>query len=214
MKIPWVTLVVVTIVTARPERGSRKYLPTGDNDFYNQNSNSGPLPPMKHLYFYEAPEEQAQPPPQYVFKAPPKPVKSTRIIFIKAPHYKFVPEVVVPPAPSSHDRTIVYILSRQPEDSYITIPASVGPRPAKPEVYFIKYGDKGEAQTQVNAGLYGGGTVGANVPSLENEDKFINYLDNVKQMQRLIMKYSSPPAPMPSQHLHLVPFNYVVGYPN
>ncbi|XP_062554910.1 uncharacterized protein LOC134220007 [Armigeres subalbatus] len=104
----------------------------------------------KHVYVHVPPEDKEE----YVAPRVIQPVshkqKHYKIIFIKAPTPPAPKSVVVPPQPSSEEKTIVYVLHQKPEQQQEVIVQK--PEPAKqnkPEVYFIKYKNRKEELKQV-----------------------------------------------------------------
>ncbi|KAF5273854.1 hypothetical protein FQA39_LY00969 [Lamprigera yunnana] len=133
----------------------------------------------RHIYFYAAPEE-----PEYTrlrIIVAPNSQRNTKLVFIKAPGYGgVIPEVISPPS-LSEDKTLIYVLVKKPQqDESVTVPAGVGVKQYKPEVFFIKYNNKHEAQSQISGSLQGE-NVGSNVPDVGSEDSFVSTLDSGNQ---------------------------------
>ncbi|KAF5279199.1 hypothetical protein FQR65_LT03446 [Abscondita terminalis] len=180
MKVLAVTTVLVAIANARPDVSllpSGSYLPADHSGYdYPSPTDGNQDDHQKHIYFYAAPDE-----PTYThlrINVVPKSQKNTKIIFIKAPHHAgVIPEIIAPPS-LAEDKTLVYVLTKKaPTDQSITIPTSLGVNNHKPEVFFIKYNNKVEAEAQVNGGIQGQ-QVGVNVPDLPNEHAFVSTLDS------------------------------------
>ncbi|XP_031355170.1 uncharacterized protein LOC116179513 [Photinus pyralis] len=127
-----------------------------------------------HVFFYGSAGEDLQ--AKLKVNVVPASHKNTKIIFVKAPGYKVVPEVVAPPS-QAEDKTLVYVLVKKPQDGSITIPTGLGVKQAKPEVFFIKYNNKQDAAPQVSAGAQGQ-QVGSGVPDVGSEDAFVGILGN------------------------------------
>ncbi|KAF2896497.1 hypothetical protein ILUMI_09677 [Ignelater luminosus] len=134
---------------------------------------------QKHVYYFAAPDEEEQ--ARFRINIAPSTQKNTRIIFVKTPSYgNIVPEVISPPS-QAEDKTLVYVLVKKPQqDNSITIPASTGVKPAKPEVYFIKYKNQHEAESAVSESL-NGRSAGSTLPDLGNEQEFIKSLKDSLQ---------------------------------
>ncbi|KAK4881914.1 hypothetical protein RN001_005233 [Aquatica leii] len=185
-----IATALVAIVGARPDAShlpSGSYLPSEPHNLYG----SGDLSSLggigsdngfhqsedeKHVYFYAHPNDEQY--TRFRISVVPKSHKNTKIIFVKAPHHAgVIPEVVAPPS-LAEDKTLVYVLVKKPVDGQsIIIPAGLGVKQAKPEVFFIKYNNKHEAEAHVHAGIQGQ-RVGVNVPDLPNDYAFINALGN------------------------------------
>lgn len=125
---------------------------------------------QKHVYVYEAPNEQEEFRPQRhpISVGPNR--KNYKIIFIKAPSSPSAPTVsIIPQQAQNEEKTIIYVLVKRPEEApEITIPIAAPVRPSKPEVYFIPYktpsqivGGGVPPQIFTDAAMYqgGGGTV-------------------------------------------------------
>ncbi|KAK4875630.1 hypothetical protein RN001_012052 [Aquatica leii] len=193
MKVLAISFVLVAIANARPDVShlpSASYLPVGQQpsgyghtgiDQFNtidDSSSNGfhQMEDQKHLYFYAAPDDHYY--THVRINVAPKSQKNTKIIFIKTPHHAgVIPEVVAPPS-SAEDKTLVYVLVKKPlADQAISVPAGFGIKQSKPEVFFIKYNNKHEAEAQVNGGIQGQ-QVGVTVPDLPNEYAFVNALES------------------------------------
>ncbi|KAK4877521.1 hypothetical protein RN001_010027 [Aquatica leii] len=137
---------------------------------------SGLVHDQKHVYFFAAPEEYSS--SRLRINVVPNSQRNTKIIFVKAPSYgSVVPEVVAPQS-LSEDKTLVYVLVKKPEHGgQITIPAGVGVKQAKPEVYFIKYKTQHDAQQLIQGGLQGQ-QVGSHVPDIGNAANFVSTLES------------------------------------
>nr|XP_023011575.1 extensin-like [Leptinotarsa decemlineata] len=108
----------------------------------------------KFIYFFKSPADQKKPAPPKPHVKPPPPKKNYKIIFIKAP------EAPAPPAPPqvlpprNDEKTIVYVLSKKPEEQpEVILPTPPSTKPPAPEVYFINYGINKE-NGAVEAGGY------------------------------------------------------------
>ncbi|KAF5273911.1 hypothetical protein FQA39_LY01026 [Lamprigera yunnana] len=173
--------VLVAMVTARPDAShtpSGSYLPV---DNYNNNlggsgSGGGSYEDQKHVYFYAAPNDDHH--VRFRVVVEPKSHKNSKIIFVKAPSFGgIIPEIIAPPS-TSEDKTLVYVLTKNPLQSQsVTVPVGLGVKQHKPEVFFIKYNNKNDAAADVSSGVQGQ-QVGVNVPSLPDENTFVNTLGN------------------------------------
>ncbi|KAF5279200.1 hypothetical protein FQR65_LT03447 [Abscondita terminalis] len=174
MKVLAIFVSLVAIASARPggyHHPSGGYLPAlscCDNN--NQQEEE------THVYFYGSPQDVTH--TRFRINVIPKSKKTKKVIFVKAPHHAGVlPEIVAPPS-LVEDKTLVYVLLKKPIDGQsISIPSNLGIKQAKPEVFFIKYHDKLQAEAEVNSGVRGQ-RVGTNVPELPNEQTFVNSLGN------------------------------------
>merc|ERR1712215_168838 len=89
----------------------------------------------RNIFVYAAPE-QPRPLPGPVEVPPPK--VDYNIVFVRAPEGNAAQDPIIVPPPQQ--RTLVYVLSKKPEDGgqrVIEVPA--GPA-SNPEVYFVNYG--------------------------------------------------------------------------
>ncbi|KAB0794411.1 hypothetical protein PPYR_11250 [Photinus pyralis] len=181
MNVLTIIPLLVAVVHSRPEPPSPSYLPVSDqsaptaweNGVYGYGGGYQASQGEKHVYFFASGEQ-----PEYSrfrIYVEPSSRKNTKIIFVKAPsHGGVIPEVIAPPS-LAEDKTLVYVLVKKPEDGSVTIPAGVGVKQTKPEVFFIKYNNKHDAKAQVNLGVEGQ-RVGVKVPDLANENVFISTL--------------------------------------
>lgn len=81
-------------------------------------------------------------------------VKKThyQIIFVKAPSYDRAQQQILQQAAQREQKTIVYVLSKKPEDvQQIIQQQQENFVPAKPQVFFIKYKGNGGAPSGVAA---------------------------------------------------------------
>ncbi|KAF5273849.1 hypothetical protein FQA39_LY00964 [Lamprigera yunnana] len=184
-----VTFAFVAIANARPDVShipSGSYLPINSQQGYHQSGYPGNLggiglgggqsQDQKHVYFYAAPNDEQVTRLRVIVE--PKSQRNSKIIFIKSPsHGGIIPEIVAPPS-SSEDRTLVYVLVKRPQDGQsVTVPAGLGVKQHKPQVFFIKYNNKQEAQHQINGGIQGQ-QIGINIPDVQSEHAFVNALGN------------------------------------
>ncbi|KAK4877520.1 hypothetical protein RN001_010026 [Aquatica leii] len=143
---------------------------------FDSGHGAGVVHDQKHVYFYAAPEEHSS--SRLRIHVVPNAQRNTKIIFVKAPTYGSVTPEVVAPQSLSEDKTLVYVLVKRPEHGgQITIPAGVGVKASKPEVYFIKYKTQQDAQQQIHGGLQGQ-HVGSNVPDIGNAANFVSTLES------------------------------------
>lgn len=135
---------------------------------------------LKHVYFYAAPAEEAA--ARLRVHIAPAGHRSTKIVFIKAPSYGAVVPEVSAPSSQTAERTVIYVLAKQREEvAPITIPASAVVRPAKPEVYFIKYSGQQDGQQAVQQAL-SGANVGSNAHDVNGAQNFVNSLIDVRSL--------------------------------
>ncbi|VEN42155.1 unnamed protein product [Callosobruchus maculatus] len=103
----------------------------------------------KQVYFFDAPEEEVVQPKIRVISPPPQ--KSVKLIFVKAPTQPSASSVKLVAPPAIEEKTVVYVLSKNPEEQQIEIEAGTNQKTSsKPEVYFVKYNNQAEAQEAVN----------------------------------------------------------------
>ncbi|KAK5644740.1 hypothetical protein RI129_006040 [Pyrocoelia pectoralis] len=193
MKPCLITLSLVAVAKCRPDVShlvpSGSYLPSGPGSVdFTSNLGSGSfsnagnggnlggfnqLGDQKHVYFFAGSDDDQY--SRFRINVAPSSQRNTKIIFVKAPVHKgVIPEVVAPPS-LSEDKTLVYVLVKKPQDGSITIPAGVGVKQAKPQVFFVKYNNKHDAAHQVNAGVQGQ-AVGTYVADVGSEVAFVNTL--------------------------------------
>lgn len=114
-------------------------------------TSSGATQVSKNLYFFSAPEEPEEPirPRINVAQAPAQ--KNYKIIFIKTPEFRQQSVVNVPVASQNEEKTLVYVLVKRPEEGpTVNVQASSAVKPSKPEVYFIKYRTRQEAEEAIS----------------------------------------------------------------
>jgi len=116
----------------------------------------------KHVYVHVAPDENIGSDVGAPVPAPAPQQKHYKIIFIKAPSYnqQIAQQQAALATKAAEEKTLVYVLSRKPDDLPVGGPAGGAAdvfKPSKPEVYFIKY----KAQTGAAAGGNAGGAGGA-----------------------------------------------------
>nr|CAH7760419.1 unnamed protein product [Callosobruchus chinensis] len=103
----------------------------------------------KQVYFFDAPEEEVVQPKIKVISPPPQ--KTVKLIFVKAPTQPSASTVKLVAPPSTEEKTVVYVLSKNPDEQQIEIEAGTNQKASsKPEVYFVKYNNQAEAQEAVN----------------------------------------------------------------
>lgn len=104
------------------------------------------LPPIitKSFYFEAAPEEpEEEQKPRFVTVG--RAQKNYKVIFIKAPTYGLNSQII-PIVPPNEDKTIIYVLSKKPEQNEnIELPPTPTTEAIKPDVFFIKYKSEQEA---------------------------------------------------------------------
>lgn len=141
---------------------------SSNSQFSSSAANSGAAQVTKNLYFFSAPEEPEAPirPRVNVVQAPAQ--KNYKIIFIKTPEFRQQSVVNVPVVSQNEEKTVVYVLVKRPEDGpQVNVQASSASKPAKPEVYFIKYRTKEEAEAAINNAREGN-FAGISANSVEN----------------------------------------------
>nr|NP_001298670.1 uncharacterized LOC106108388 precursor [Papilio polytes]BAM18951.1 cuticular protein PpolCPT1 [Papilio polytes] len=105
-----------------------------------------PAQVFKHYYVHAAPEEPEVPKIRQPIVLPPA-QKHYKVIFIKAPAAPAQAPQIIPVQPQNEEKTIVYVLVKNPEEAKnIVIPKVEQKPPTKPEVYFIKYNNKQDSQ--------------------------------------------------------------------
>lgn len=105
---------------------------------------------QKNLYFFSAPDETVENRLRVkINNAAPK--KNYKIIFIKTPSFNIKQSVNIPAILPNEEKTIVYVLVKNPEESEtINVEAPPPVLPSKPEVYFIKYKTQKEAEEAIS----------------------------------------------------------------
>ncbi|XP_031349474.1 uncharacterized protein LOC116175478 [Photinus pyralis] len=177
-----VALSLVAVANCRPDVShlipTGSYLPVAppSGNYLPSDSPYGSDKDEKHVYFYGSDEDHYV---RFKVNVVPASHKNTKIIFVKAPGFGIVPEVVAPPS-QAEDKTLVYVLVKKPQDGSISIPTGLGVKQEKPQVFFIKYNSKQDAASQVSAGAQGQ-QVGHSVPDLGSESAFVGTLGNGAQ---------------------------------
>ncbi|XP_055297794.1 uncharacterized protein LOC129566167 [Sitodiplosis mosellana] len=118
----------------------------------------------KHFFVHAAPEDPEEDAgPRLVQIGRPR--KNYKIIFIKTPSYS-QKQQIIPVLPQTEEKTIVYVLSKKPTfNQNIEIPEPPPTQPSKPDVFFIKYKTKEEAeqaQQQIQAAYDSANLSGSN----------------------------------------------------
>lgn len=129
---------------------------------------------QKHVYFYEAPFEPEAPHFRH-----PIPVKQAttnyKIIFIKAPTQAPPTAPIIPLQPQNEEKTLVYVLVKKPDEQPdIHIPEPIPTHPTKPEVYFIKYKTKQEAENKIQGTLQGSNNEGISANVVNSGAEFVS----------------------------------------
>lgn len=117
-------------------------------DGYTSNDDQRPLV-HKHIFVHAAPEQTySQTPRIRVIRPTGKPEQHVQIIFVKSPTEAPQAQTIVEVQPQQQPKTLVYILSKKPEDNSGNVRVVSPPpsRPHSPEIYFIRYGDRRENQ--------------------------------------------------------------------
>merc|ERR1711970_1205816 len=134
----------------------------------------------RNIFVYAAPEQpRAIPGPVEV----PPPKVDYNIVFVRAPEGNAAQDPIIVPPPQQ--RTLVYVLSKKPEDGgqrVIEVPA--GPA-SNPEVYFVNYGPGENPQlpggvnleTALGAAVTPGGAAGAAPGGFNNQFRDATILD-------------------------------------
>ncbi|KAB0795875.1 hypothetical protein PPYR_09936 [Photinus pyralis] len=132
----------------------------------------------RSVYFFAIPDDETQ--SRLRINILPSTHSSNRVIFIKAPSYAPpIPEVISAPS-TSDEKTVIYVLSKKPQPaSPISIPASAIVKQTKPQIFFIKYGSRAEAENAIASGLKGN-LVGGGLQDLQNEQSFIKAIQEMK----------------------------------
>lgn len=127
---------------------------SANSQFSSSSSSNAAAQVTKNLYFFAAPEEPEEPirPRINVQQAPAQ--KNYKIIFIKTPEFR-QSVVNVPVVSQNEEKTVVYVLVKRPEEPQVNVQASSASKPAKPEVFFIKYKTKEEAEEAINQAQQG-----------------------------------------------------------
>merc|ERR1712121_406410 len=134
----------------------------------------------RNIFVYAAPE-QPRPLPGPVNVPPPK--VDCSIVLVRAPEGNAAQDPIIVPPPQQ--RTLVYVLSKKPEDGgqrVIEVPA--GPA-SNPEVYFVNYGPGENPQlpggvnleTALGAAVTPGGAAGAAPGGFNNQFRDATILD-------------------------------------
>ncbi|KAF5273852.1 hypothetical protein FQA39_LY00967 [Lamprigera yunnana] len=129
-----------------------------------------------HEYFYGIADDEHY--TKLKINVVPSSHANSKIIFIKTPDYgKIEPEIIAPKS-TVEDKTLLYVLIKKPqEDQSVSVPAGLAIKHHKPEVFFVKYAKKQEADEQIRDGI-NGASVGVNVPDLEDKTSFINIINS------------------------------------
>lgn len=97
----------------------------------------------------------------------------------------------VPVVSQNEEKTVVYVLVKRPEDGpQVNVQASSASKPAKPEVYFIKYRTKEEAEEAINNAREGN-FAGISANSVENSG-FVDSLNGASGNAVESVSLSSP----------------------
>lgn len=156
-------------------------------------SSAGATQVSKNLYFFSAPDEPEEPirPRINVAQAPAQ--KNYKIIFIKTPEFRQQSVVNVPVVSQNEEKTLVYVLVKRPEDGpQVNVQASSASKPSKPEVFFIKYKTKEEAEQAINNAREGN-FAGISANSVENSG-FVESLNGASNLDNRVqtVTVSSP----------------------
>lgn len=176
-------LLFAAVCYARPE-ATYDYTPQQQQHQHHGLSHGGPpqqqgrggVQVTKHVYVHVPPPE-----PEEQFASQPGPLppvqKHYKIIFIKAPSVPTQEQFASAQLPLTEEKTIVYVLVKKP-DEQLNVDSAPLPdhTPSKPEVYFIKYKSRSQAQPSFGSGTsssfnlgnhqqHGGGHQGGNYPN-------------------------------------------------
>ncbi|KAF5279201.1 hypothetical protein FQR65_LT03448 [Abscondita terminalis] len=179
MKVVLSIVALAAIASARPDvshLSSGSYLPPSGSYLPSYDGGLGQGQEEKHVYFYGSAGDGEY--TRLRINVIPQSKKNTKIIFVKAPHHAgVIPEIIAPPS-LAEDKTLVYVLVKKPVDGQsISVPAGLGVKQLKPEVFFLKYNNKHDAEGHIQNGIHGN-HVGQKVPDLQNEHAFISTLGN------------------------------------
>jgi len=173
MKVILVVAVLVGAAVARPEPPSSGYgLPSssfgGGSSFgqgggggggFGGGSAGGQV--YRHVYVHAAPDEPEDSQSR-VIRIPGPSNKHVNIIFVKTPSQSASQQTEVILPEQDQQKTLVYVLHRKFDASTdLKIRRPAASAPAKPQVYFIRYGSAGGAQ----GGSTSGGSTGGGISS-------------------------------------------------
>ncbi|KAK9875296.1 hypothetical protein WA026_007694 [Henosepilachna vigintioctopunctata] len=128
------------------------YIDAGSNFHSGSNVvvNSDKAPEVtKSLYFYEAPEDLEPVRQRKIVQLPPQKT-NYKILFIKAPSAPEPQPIEIPAQLQNNEKTRVYVLVKKPEtEQEVRIVAAPTPKPERPEVFYIKYKTREEAEKAI-----------------------------------------------------------------
>lgn len=138
----------------------------------------------KSLYYFDSPEDIEIPAPRFRYENERKDSKHYKIIFIKAPAYvqKPITDIQANIGASGGGKTIIYVLTKKPEAQQDVIINTGAAQQAvsKPEVYYIKYSNKQDAEHQISQSLNGQQGAAIQGRPLGSDQEFIsNIRDNI-----------------------------------
>ncbi|KAL3285854.1 hypothetical protein HHI36_000374 [Cryptolaemus montrouzieri] len=113
------------------------------------NSDSSKAEVTKSVYFYEAPEEPQQIRQRKIVQLPAQKI-NYKLLFIKAPSAPEPQPIEIPAQVLNNEKTRVYVLVKKPEtEQEVRVVAGPTPKPEKPEVFYIKYKTREEAEKAI-----------------------------------------------------------------
>lgn len=132
----------------------------------------------KSVFFYEAPEEPEPIRQRKIVQLPPQKT-NYKLLFIKAPAAPEPQPIEIPTQILNQEKTRVYVLVKKPEtEQQVRIVAGPTPKPEKPEVFYIKYKTREEAEKAIKEAQEGA-TLGQESISV-NGQQLVNSIRNVK----------------------------------
>ncbi|XP_045483609.1 uncharacterized protein LOC123688905 [Harmonia axyridis] len=131
----------------------------------------------KSVYFYEAPEEPEPIRQRKIIQLPPQKT-NYKLLFIKAPSAPEPQPIEIPTQVLNQEKTRVYVLVKKPEtEQQVRIVAGPTPKPEKPEVFYIKYKTREEAEKAIKEAQEGA-SLGQESISV-NGQQLVNSIKNV-----------------------------------
>merc|ERR1719153_1522203 len=141
MKLLVLTLTLAAAVTAAPQ-GYNLPVPSGpglqgcgQGEVVNVDGSCAVPVVTRHVYVYTPP---AQPTQSYARPQIPAPKIDYNVVFIRAPDQPQGADPIIIPPP--RQQSVVYVLSKRPEQEGQRIIQVPGQPPQSPQVYFVNYG--------------------------------------------------------------------------
>ncbi|XP_044746241.1 uncharacterized protein LOC123307848 [Coccinella septempunctata] len=136
----------------------------------------------KNVYFYEAPEEPEMIRQRKIIQLPPQ-KKNYKLLFIKAPVAPESQPIEIPAQILNQEKTRVYVLVKKPEtEQVVKIVEGSTPKPEKPEVFYIKYKTREEAEKAIKEAQEGASqgqeSISVNGQQLVNSIRNIKFTEN------------------------------------